>query len=239
MERLAAQVQPLLHPVESDGWEQGETEDLTPLREQLEAREREAEAIQQTLRKEAKRLEGLWKAEIQGQLTTMQTELRAVTPSLPHIDLTSVSQQAQLLREEQLKEAETQGWIRTELLSLLDTGLHSVLREAAIRSQLATAEIDSELKSLTREMEEISTALQPRDIAALTETYIVSSLQAVEEVKRTADPALRGVLRTKALQETQKQAFELQRALEGSVLARQTADCQRTLESQLDDYLSS
>ena len=92
---------------------------------------------------------------------------------------------------------------------------------------------------MTREIEAISGALQPRDVSALAEAYIVSSLQAAEDVKRTVDPGLRVVLRTKALQETQEQALQLQRALAGSALSRQAADCQRRLESQLDDYLSS
>jgi len=209
------------------------------LREELESRVQEAEAIQQALRKETQRLEGLWKAEIQAKLADIRTQLTDLTPSLPHIDLTGLAQQATLLREEQLKEAETQGWIRTELLSLLDNGLNSVRREAVVRSESVTAEFEKELKSLTREIEAISGALQPRDVSALAEAYIVSSLQAAEDVKRTVDPGLRVVLRTKALQETQEQALQLQRALAGSALSRQAADCQRRLESQLDDYLSS
>jgi len=212
---------------------------LTPLREELESRVQEAEAIQQALRKETQRLEGLWKAEIQAKLADIRTQLTDLTPSLPHIDLTRLAQQATLLREEQLKEAETQGWIRTELLSLLNSGLNYVRREAVMRSESVTAEFEKELKSLTWEIEAISGALQPRDVSALAEAYIVSSLQAAEDVKRTVDPGLRVVLRTKALQETQEQALQLQRALAGSALSRQVADCQRRLESQLDDYLSS
>lgn len=212
---------------------------MTPLREELESRVQEAEAIQQALRKETQRLEGLWKAEIQAKLADIRTQLTDLTPSLPHIDLTRLAQQATLLREEQLKEAETQGWIRTELLSLLNSGLNYVRREAVMRSESVTAEFEKELKSLTWEIEAISGALQPRDVSALAEAYIVSSLQAAEDVKRTVDPGLRVVLRTKALQETQEQALQLQRALAGSALSRQVADCQRRLESQLDDYLSS
>lgn len=156
---------------------------------------------------------------------------------LPQIDLDSVSQQVKLLQEEQIKEEETEGWIRTELFNLIENEMGSLRREADIRAELATAEFDKELKAISREIDEIAIAARPKDISALAEAYIVSSLQALADVKRTVDPALRVIMRAKAIKETQEQAVQLQKALRGSVLGRQISECQRRLESQLDNCL--
>ena len=235
MERLAADVLPLLHSLPTDLPEQGEKEDLALLIEDLEAREREAEVMSHALNTAEKRLEGRWQADIYAKLAAMKAEL--MHNSLPHIDLDCVSQQVKLLQEEQMKEEETEGWIRTELFNLIENELDSLRREAAIRAELAAAEFDMELKSISREIDEIAIAAQPKDICALAEAYIVSSLQALEDVKRTVDPTLRVIMRAKAIKETQEQAVQLQKALRGSVLGRQTSECQRKLESQLDNCL--
>lgn len=236
VERLAADVLPLLQTLPSDTPEQGEKEDLCLLIEELEAREREAEALSQALNTPEKRLEGLWQAEMYAKLAAMKTEL--LQNPLPHINLEKTSQQIKLLREEQLKEEETEGWIRTELFNMIENELESLRREANIRAELAIVEFDKELQGISREIDEIAVNAQPKDISALAEAYIIRSLQALEDVKRTVDPALRVIMRAKAIKETQEQAIQLQKALQGSLLARQTSECQRKLEIQLDNCLS-
>lgn len=242
VDRLTSEVYPLLNsiPIDSDLPNfQDDQQEIASLQDMVRTQESQASSRLDSFLTSIHSLQTHSHAQIDAQIASIESEIRQIDTSLPHIDCEKVAKLTKERIEDQAKEAEIHTWIEDELVNILNTELGTLRREVSLKRELLEMELRREIEAIEGKMQGMEAGVERKDERRLVERYVVDCLQAVQDLEKTADPALRLALRGVTLRRTQQRAQELEHALGKSALALQVADCQRRLEAQLDSYLPS